>query len=124
MGLYDDLQKDIKAALEGDLNDAYKDFTVTIIGSPIYDKATGEVTSTDTTEPFSGVVVKNNIGSVLDNSEEMSTFDVLVLDSDKPFEFEVDHKIHYFEDGNDYRIVGFVIDPIKASWVLKCIIWN
>lgn len=122
MGLYEDLQNDIKAALETDLNDAYKTFTVTKKILSVYNPTDGSVTDTEISNDFNGVIIKENDGDVIDNNEELSSFDVLVMDSDKPFDFVLDQKITYVL--KEYKIVGIVTDPVHASWILQCIAWN
>jgi len=122
MGMYDDIQSDIKEALLTDLSDAYISFNVTELSSTSYDTDTGLVTNTSQTSSCKGVVLKFSEGVVLDLPESIVTLSILVLDSDKPFDFEKNQKVTYLE--KDYKIVGLKTDPITATWTLNCMKWE
>lgn len=122
MGLYDDLQKDIKEALNSDLKDAYKTFTATRVTSSTYDKATGAIVKTEESVDFKGVLLKDEIDNIISNKEELESFEVLVLDSDKPFSFESDQKITYL--GREQRITSIKTDPVNAKYNIGCIAWG
>lgn len=124
MGLYDDIQTDIQDAFDTDLNDAYKDFTVTKILSSVYDPVTGTSADVSDTDNFKAAVIKNEIGDIIDNPEQIQNFTLIVLDSNKPYDFEIGNLIHYVDTGKDYKVTGLDRDPVLATWVLECIIWK
>lgn len=118
MGLYDDIQVDVKEALLTDLNDAYLDFSVTAINSTSYDAETGQVVNDSVIESFKGVRTKFVEGIDLDLPETTIALEVLVLDSDKPFAFEENQTITHL--AKDYNIVSIDVDPANATWILGC----
>lgn len=122
MGLYDDLQKDLKNAFETDLEDAYILFQITKVVTSVYDPNTGLVTNTDDAKDCYAINVRNEDGDILDMPESVSGLIFLVLDSDKPFVFANNQKITF--EGSDYRITGVRTDPVKAAWELHCIAWK
>lgn len=122
MGLYSDLQTDIKEALNSDLSDAYNTFKITDLVSSIYDPETGVLTKTENSKDCKCVEVKNQIGDDLDNPESVSGMIFLVMDSDKPFAFKNGQKILY--DSEYYKVKGIKTDPVGATWTLSCVAWN
>ena len=122
MGLYDEIQLDIKEALNSDLLDAYKTFKITDFVSSIYDPETGILTKTENSQDCKCVELKNQEGDDLDNPESVSGVIFLVMDSDKPFDFSNGQKILY--NGEYYKVKGKKTDPIGATWTLSCVAWN
>lgn len=122
MGLAEDIQNDLLEAFNGDLSDAYKMFTVEKITSSTYDPNTGQTINAVETGSAKGVILKDKSGSVLDEEESISDLRLLILDVDKPFDFELEQKIIY--NSTEYKIIGIIKDPVIATWTLDCIFWN
>lgn len=122
MGIYQDIQDDLAETFETDLSDVYVDFICTDYISNVYDPSTGSLTSVENEQSFKGVVLKYIEGTVIDLPEQAIVLEILVLDSDKPFDFEEKQKITY--DSKDFMIMGLIIDPAKATWVLDCMEWE
>ena len=122
MGLYLDLQNDIKEALNSDLLDAYKTIEVTSFTSGVYDPALGTLISTEITSTCKCVVIKDQDGDNIDSPESVEGLVLMVMDSDKPFSFANGQKILY--SSNYYKVKGIKTDPIEAEWQLSCIKWN
>lgn len=122
MGLYADIQEDVLAALNSDLADAYKTISVTSFTAGVYDPSLGVLTSTETTSSCKCVVIKDQDGDNIDSPESIEGLVLMVMDSDKPFDFENGQKILY--SSNYYKVDGVKTDPIEATWTLSCIRWN
>ena len=116
MGLYDDLQKDIGAAFDGDLFDAtrYIDF-ITIVDT--YDYDTMVSTQTETPVSVRAVITSDFDSERVDEASRWNNFKILVLDSDKgTLEFAEDMIV---QDGTDrYKIRSWEPDPVGATWTL------
>ncbi len=122
MGLAEDIQNDLTEAFNDDLADAYKTFIAERNISSTYDTSLGQIVNSVDSKTFKGVVLKDKIGSVLDEEESIFDLRLLVLDIDKPFDFELEQKITF--NSTDYKIVGIIKDPVIATWTLDCIFWN
>lgn len=122
MGMYEDIQTDIKEALNSDLLDAYKTFNITDLVSSTYTPEDGVLTKIEDSQDCKCVVLKDLEGDDLDNPESVSGMTFLVMDSDKPFDFKNGQKILY--DSEYYKLKGKKTDPIRATWTLSCVAWN
>lgn len=122
MGLYADLQKDLSEAFNTDLLDAYVDFQLVTSSEGDYDTITGVNTVIETTTPFKGIDLTNIDKASLDSPANIYDLKIFVLDSDKPTTFTKEQKINY--SNISYRLMIIDTDPVKAGWVLKCMVWN
>jgi len=119
MGLYTDLQADLKSAFDGDLSDATDTLVITMENVSAYDPALGQPVST--TESFSMrcVVLKDLIGQDPDDPLKSDELLILVLDSEKTVDsFAVEMEVAI--RGAKYEINGLAIDPVSATHTLKC----
>jgi len=122
MGLYQDLQDDLHEALNTDLNDAYATIQITSFTIGDYNTVTGTQTDIENTKNCQCVILTDKEGSNNNDPSNIYDLEILVLDSDKPFDLETEQKIYY--SGSFYRIIVVDTDPVKASWTLQCMFWK
>ena len=118
MGLYDEIQKDISSAFDGDLSDAVKSIELKVETVSGYSPSTGPI-STFKIYETRGVVTKSETEKDSDASMREGSIDVLILDSEKTvdsLEMEMDVVIA----GVTYEINGISSDPAGATHTLTC----
>jgi len=125
MGLYSDLQKDLKNAFETDLLDTYIEIVVTEFGEPVYDPVSGTPVTPEINYTVKCIRLENIIGEVVDKSTTQDFAEYIILDEDKISstiqEFKIDQRIT--DNNEEYRVSGIDVDPAKATHTLNCRRW-
>lgn len=119
MGIYQDIQTDIREAMNGDLADAVAVLTITDSPDPSYNPVGGVITNTSVVYTMDCIIITDHEENK--DGEDTSTdfVELLVLDSDKTVtEFKPDMKATV--RGTDYQIGKVDIDPVGATHTLKC----
>lgn len=116
MGIYQDIQKDVKYAFDNDLSDATRYVNIITI-TDSYDKVTMKSTQTETSISVRAVVMSDFESERVDEPTRWNNYKILVLDSERNgVTFEPDSII---EDGLDrFKIVSRDQDPAKATWTV------
>jgi len=117
MGIYADIQADVKEAMLDDLADAVAVLTVTE-ANPVYDPDTGEATDTPIVYTMDCIIVDDKSGEDIEDSTTTDYMTVLVLDSDKTTDLNTG--IYISVRGKDYEVSGYELDPAGATHTLKC----
>ena len=120
MGMYQDIQDDIKEAMLDDLADAVATLVITEeVSSTAYDVATGTVSSLPNTYTMDCIIVKDKEEKKDMQDTSTDFFKFLVLDSYKTVpEFKPGMKATV--RNTDYEIGMVDIDPVGATHVIKC----
>lgn len=116
MGMYADIQADMKEAMAGDLADAVAVLTVTeSASSTVYDPVTGGITNVPVIASMNCIIVDADLKDEIDPDSNTSTNDleVMVLDSEKTAEFSVGIDVNV--RGSDYEVMKYKIDPSGAT---------
>jgi len=116
MGLYSDLQNDIKLAFDTDLADAVRDIEFVSVADS-YDSVTMVSTQVETISTIRGVVTSDFEGERVDEDTLNNNIKILVMDSDRgTTEFFVDMII--VDKNESYKLKAFNSDPARASWTI------
>ncbi len=124
MGVYQDIQTDVKEAMKTDLFDAVTTLTITVEAPSVtYDPTIGVGDAAVVSVPVIYTMDCIFLGNDEENKDEMDTstnfVKLIVLDSDRTVpEFIVGMKANV--RGNDYEIGKVGIDPVAAAFTLKC----
>ena len=120
MGIYADIQADLKDAMDGDLFDAVA--TLTVIekaSSTSYDPVSGGSTDTPLTYTMRSIVVDADLEdeqkSFMDTT--INDIEVMVLDSEKTCDFTIG--MWATVRGKDYTIAQYKVDPAGATHNLQ-----
>lgn len=119
MGIYSDLQDDLKDAFDGDLFDATDTLVIKKETVLSYDTVLGAQVSTTETFSMRCIMLKDLTGQDADDPVRSDEAMILVLDSEKTvdkFELEMEVEIR----DSKYEVKGISIDPVKATHMLKC----
>ena len=120
MGVYQDIQDDMKEAMLDDLADAVALLTITeSASSTAYNPVGGTVSSTPVVATMNCIVLGDD-EEKKDNKDSSTDYvKLLVLDSEKTVdEFKVGMKATV--RNTDYTIGKVGIDPVGATHTLKC----
>lgn len=120
MGIYSDIQKDLKEAMDTDLSDAVAILTISdTTTNSVYDPVTGASTGLPIPSAMRCIIVDT------DDSEEEGVssdsysrdLEVMVLDSEKTTDFKIGYlaKVR----GIDYIVSQYKIDPVGATHSLE-----
>ena len=119
MGLYDEIQKDISSAFDGDLADTVKVITIRVETVTGYNAALGAPSSTFASYETRGVVTESESEKDSDASMSEGSIDVLILDSEKTVDsFEMEMNV--IVEGTTYEINGISVDAAGATHILTC----
>lgn len=120
MGIYSDIQADLKDAMDGDLADAVA--TLTIIeksSSTSYDPVVGNPSDTPVTYTMRSIVVDADLEdeqkSFMDTT--INDIEVMVLDTERTCEFVIG--MWATVRGKDYIIAQYKVDPAGATHNLQ-----
>lgn len=120
MGIYSDIQADMKEAMADDLLDAVAVLTITeVADSTAYDPVDGGVTDVPVISIMDCIIVDADIKeqSSFESATETYDLEVMVLDSDKTTDF----KTGLFANVRslDYEIMNYKVDPAGATHSLS-----
>ncbi len=124
MGVYTDIQTDVKEAMAGDLFDAVASLVITeSVSSTVYDPTAGVGDAAVSAAPIIYTMDCLFLGDAEENKDledtSMHMTKLLVLSSLKTVpEFKVGMKATV--RGSDYEIGKIKIDPVGATHELKC----
>lgn len=120
MGLYDDLQKDVLEAFDGDLFDATRTVQV-YTSSSVYDFNTLKNSVTEVATDIRVVKVVDRVGENPDDPTLTDYAEYILMDADRitaNITIQVEMKL---KDGDDqYKITGIDLDPTGSAWTLMC----
>lgn len=124
MGIYDEIQTELSEAFDSteELNDAVITFTVTQFGTSTYNPTTGVNTRTENTQSCRGVEILNLTGEHIDEPTISDGIKLLVLDSEKPFAFDIGMKV--VTSNGEFKISAISPDPAYSTWTLSCRKWS
>lgn len=120
MGIYADIQADLKEAMDDDLADAVA--TLTIIetaSSTTYDPSAGEVLNVPVIGIMRCLIVDADLESEIapDSDSSKNDIEVLVLDSEKTIDFKTGVTANVRD--KDYEVMRYKIDPVGATHNLE-----
>ena len=120
MGLYQDIQDDVTEAMAGDLADAVAILVITeSVSSTAYNPVGGTVTSTPVQYTMECIVMGDDEEKKDEEDYSTDYVKLLILDSKRTIpEFKVGMKATVRQA--DYTIGKITIDPVGATYVLKC----
>jgi hypothetical protein len=119
MGLYDDIDTDIKAAFDTDLADAVFDVTITQYQRGTYDPTTGQATQAPINSQVTrGVYTGNWTYEVYNSPVEPLDEMFIMLQSEIDFEPDVSCTIESTERGLS-RVLEVRKDPVNATYELR-----
>ena len=120
MGLYQDIQNDVSEAMAGDLLDAVASLVVTeSVSSTAYNPVGGTVSNTPVQYTMDCIVMDDDEEKKDEEDYSTDYVKLLILDSKRTIpEFKVGMKATVRE--SDYTIGKVTIDPVGATYVLKC----
>jgi len=116
MGIYNNIQIDMKEAMDDDLKDATATLTITETeSSNTYDPINGTVSSTPIINTMRCIIVGPDDSDEQDPENPASTNDleVMVLDSEKTVTFKLGLTANV--RGSDYEISKYKVDPAGAT---------
>ena len=116
MGMYDDIQADLKEAALGDLADAVAILTVTVDTLGAYDPTIDSYTKTTLTSTMDCFVTETKTNDNVDESDNEGDATVIVLDSNKTVEFKIGLKV--IVRNVNYQISEIVVDGAGATHTL------
>ena len=120
MGMYSDIQSDLKDAMDGDLADAVATLVITeTASSSVYDPVSGGSANTPVINSMRCIIVDADLSDEGDPESDTTSNDleVMVLDSEKTTNFAVglDANVR----GSDYEVMQYKIDPVGATHNLE-----
>lgn len=120
MGIYQDIQTDLKEAMNGDLADVVATLIVTEeVSSTSYNPVGGVVSSTPVTYTMDCIIMGDSEENKDGEDTTTDFVELLVLDSQKTVsEFKPGMKATV--RNTDYEIGKVEIDPAGATHTLKC----
>ena len=120
MGIYADIQADLKEAMDDDLADAVATLTITEnASSTAYDPVGGGVTSLPVVNTMRCIIVDADLQDEQSPESDTSINDleVMVLDSEKTVDFRTGLLANV--RGSDYEVMQHKIDPAGATHNLE-----
>ena len=120
MGIYADIQADLKEAMDDDLADATATLTITeTVSSTSYDPLLGEVTATPVVNTMRCVIVDSNLKDETkpDSDTTIADLEVMVLDSERTTAFRVG--LNATVRGVEYIVSAYEVDPAGATHTLQ-----
>lgn len=120
MGIYADIQADVKEAMDDDLADAVATLTITeTVSSIAYDPLTGTATNTPVVSTMRCIVVDADLKDEKepDSDTTVNDLEVMVLDSEKTTNFRVG--LEASVRGLDYKVAQYKVDPAGATHSLE-----
>lgn len=126
MGIYADIQSDLKEAMDDDLADAVATLTISeTVSSISYNPVDGTPSSTPVINSMRCVIVDADLKDETDPSSDttINDLEVIVLDSEKTTNFRVgiSANIKRLNDdvGVDYVVAEYKVDPARATHSLE-----
>lgn len=119
MGIYSDLQSDLKEAFDDDLFDAVEVLTIKDVQQGAYDPVTGLTSDTILTYKTRCIVLMDEVEEENDTPIQTDQLKLLVLDSEKKIE-EFKTGLVLTVRGSEYELVYVKTDSAKATHVLYC----
>lgn len=116
--MYNDIQTDIKDALDNDLSDVVSDFVFKVYGQAVYNPATGTSVTPETLINVRGVIITDIQGEIADLPNTRDGVKLLIMNDDTTIAFEVDNEV--LVDGINYKLSGVKKEPGSISWLLDC----
>ena len=114
MGIYADIQADLKEAMDDDLADATATLTITeTVSSTSYDPLLGEVTATPVVNTMRCVIVDSN----LKDETKPDSDTTIALDSERTTAFRVG--LNATVRGVEYIVSAYEVDPAGATHTLQ-----
>ena len=120
MGIYADIQADMKEAMDDDLADAVATLTITeTVSSNSYDPVNGSVSNTPVVNTMRCIVVDADLKdeNEPDSDTTINDLEVMVLDSEKTTSFRVGLEANV--RGLDYKVAQYKVDPVGATHNLE-----
>lgn len=118
MGIYTDIQADVKEAMEDDLLDTVAVLTISESTGAVYNPATGGITDTPTVSVMDCILGDDKTGEDVEEETSTDFITVIILDSDKTTSFKTGQNANV--RGSDYEVTGYEVDPAGATHILKC----
>lgn len=119
MSLKEEIQNELKAAMDGDLAEAVKAFTYTPIVGTAYSPGTGQVTPPAGQASGRGIFFEAAIieSLTVPTADQVDT-KAIVLQNELSVSPEISGLLVTTGDGQEYGIVYVKSDPVGATWEL------